>query len=206
VTVILLTCAYDSREFVRVGYYVNNEYDSEELNADPPPKPILEKVRRNILAEKPRVTRFAIKWYFLHPRNCVITFTNLNIRDSDASAPAEFPPDQPEADLTADGDQYGAEEAEEEEEELAEGAEAVADPDAMVDDSEMTGAEVDPAAAAEEDEDAGSEDLEAESSGSEDEELEEEEVEGDGDADMDMDGVEKPNGAVAPQADAVMAQ
>jgi histone chaperone ASF1 len=62
VTVILLTCAYDSREFVRVGYYVNNEYDSEELNADPPAKPILEKVRRNVLAEKPRVTRFAIKW------------------------------------------------------------------------------------------------------------------------------------------------
>lgn len=63
VTVILLTCAYDGREFVRVGYYVNNEYDSEELNADPPAKPILEKVRRNVLAEKPRVTRFAIKWY-----------------------------------------------------------------------------------------------------------------------------------------------
>jgi histone chaperone ASF1 len=62
VTVILLTCAYDGREFVRVGYYVNNEYDSDELNADPPPKPILERVRRNVLAEKPRVTRFAIKW------------------------------------------------------------------------------------------------------------------------------------------------
>lgn len=62
VTVILLTCSYDGREFVRVGYYVNNEYDSDELNADPPPKPIFEKVRRNILAEKPRVTRFAIKW------------------------------------------------------------------------------------------------------------------------------------------------
>ena len=62
VTVILLTCSYDNREFVRVGYYVNNEYDSDELNADPPPKPIFEKVRRNILAEKPRVTRFAIKW------------------------------------------------------------------------------------------------------------------------------------------------
>jgi len=62
VTVILLTCAYDGREFVRVGYYVNNEYDSEELSADPPAKPIIERVRRNILAEKPRVTRFAIKW------------------------------------------------------------------------------------------------------------------------------------------------
>lgn len=63
VTVILLTCAYDGREFVRVGYYVNNEYDSEELNAEPPAKPIIERVRRNVLAEKPRVTRFAIKWY-----------------------------------------------------------------------------------------------------------------------------------------------
>ena len=62
VTVILLTCAYDGREFVRVGYYVNNEYDSEELNADPPVKPLVDRVRRNVLAEKPRVTRFAIKW------------------------------------------------------------------------------------------------------------------------------------------------
>lgn len=63
VTVILLTCAYDGREFVRVGYYVNNEYESEELVNDPPAKPIIEKIRRNVLAEKPRVTRFAIKWY-----------------------------------------------------------------------------------------------------------------------------------------------
>lgn len=69
VTVILLSCAYDDREFVRVGYYVNNEYTDEALIADPPAKPVIEKVRRNILAEKPRVTRFAIKWYmmtFLH--------------------------------------------------------------------------------------------------------------------------------------------
>ena len=62
VTVILLTCAYDEREFVRVGYYVNNEYDSDELTADPPAKPQIERIRRNVLAEKPRVTRFAIKW------------------------------------------------------------------------------------------------------------------------------------------------
>ncbi|KAH8592292.1 ASF1 like histone chaperone-domain-containing protein [Bisporella sp. PMI_857] len=184
VTVILLTCSYDGREFVRVGYYVNNEYDSEELNADPPAKPIVEKVKRNVLSEKPRVTRFAIKW------------------DSEASAPAEFPPDQPEADLVADGEEYGAEELAEEEAELAEEATAV-DPDAMVEDSEMTGAEVDPAG---DDSDAGSEDLEAESSGSEDE-LEEEEGEGepeaDGDDAMEMDGAEKPN--LVHQADAVMA-
>lgn len=62
VTVVLLTCAYDGREFVRVGYYVNNEYETEELCDDPPAKPVIEKIRRSILAEKPRVTRFAIKW------------------------------------------------------------------------------------------------------------------------------------------------
>jgi len=62
VTVILLTCSYDGREFVRVGYYVNNEYDSEELTANPPGKPIIERVRRSVLESKPRVTRFAIKW------------------------------------------------------------------------------------------------------------------------------------------------
>lgn len=65
VTVILLTCTYDGREFVRVGYYVNNEYIDEQLAAEPPSKPVIEKIRRNILAEKPRVTRFAIKWYVL---------------------------------------------------------------------------------------------------------------------------------------------
>lgn len=173
VTVILLTCAYDGREFVRVGYYVNNEYDSDELKADPPPKPILERVQRNVLAEKPRVTRFAIKW------------------DSDASAPAEFPPEQPEADLTADGEEYGAEEAEDEEEEGAE--EVSADPDAMGEDSVMAGADAEIAAAVDEESDDGSEDLEAESSGSEDEELEEEE--GEGGEDMEMDNVEKPLGA-----------
>ena len=65
VTVVLLTCSYDGREFVRVGYYVNNEYDDQSLIETPPSKPIVERVRRHVLAEKPRVTRFAIKWYVL---------------------------------------------------------------------------------------------------------------------------------------------
>ncbi|KAI1353624.1 ASF1 like histone chaperone-domain-containing protein [Xylaria sp. FL0043] len=129
VTVILLTCSYDGREFVRVGYYVNNEYDSDELNADPPAKPIIEKIRRNVLAEKPRVTRFAIKW------------------DSEASAPAEFPPEQPEADLQADEEEYGAEELDEEVEDEADGvadkagesSAAAADGDAEMGGAEETG-------------------------------------------------------------------
>lgn len=62
VTVILLSCSYKEREFVRVGYYVNNEYDSEELRENPPSKVQVDHIVRNILAEKPRVTRFNIVW------------------------------------------------------------------------------------------------------------------------------------------------
>ncbi|EJS43188.1 asf1p [Saccharomyces arboricola H-6] len=62
VTVILLSCSYDGREFVRVGYYVNNEYDEEELRENPPTKVQVDHIVRNILAEKPRVTRFNIVW------------------------------------------------------------------------------------------------------------------------------------------------
>lgn len=47
---------------MRVGYYVNNEYDDEALKAEPPSTPIIERLVRNILADKPRVTRFPIKW------------------------------------------------------------------------------------------------------------------------------------------------
>ena len=67
VTVILLTASYDDQEFVRVGYYVNAEYDSEELKAQnpPPDPPIVEKLVRSVLADKPRVTRFNINWFVL---------------------------------------------------------------------------------------------------------------------------------------------
>ena len=58
VTVLLLTCSYDGTEFIRVGYYVNNEYADEALREDPPATVRLDRVVRNILAEKPRVTRF----------------------------------------------------------------------------------------------------------------------------------------------------
>eukprot|EP00934_Nitzschia_sp_Nitz4_P008886 Nitzschia sp. Nitz4//scaffold333_size18811//2089//3204//NITZ4_008751-RA/size18811-augustus-gene-0.40-mRNA-1//-1//CDS//3329548217//8876//frame0 len=75
VTVVLVTCSYREREFVRVGYYVNNEY--HDPNAPPPapaaegeppvppplPSPIpLERIQRQILADKPRVTKFPIPW------------------------------------------------------------------------------------------------------------------------------------------------
>ncbi|PJF17745.1 hypothetical protein PSACC_02445, partial [Paramicrosporidium saccamoebae] len=62
VTVVLITCGYRGQEFVRVGYYVNNEYEEEELRAEPPAVPVIGKLLRNILADKPRVTRFPIRW------------------------------------------------------------------------------------------------------------------------------------------------
>lgn len=62
VTVVLLTCSYRGQEFVRVGYFINNEYADPELRENPPPKPLFNKMTRNILASKPRVTRFKINW------------------------------------------------------------------------------------------------------------------------------------------------
>lgn len=203
VTVILLTCSYDDREFVRVGYYVNNEYIDESavgVNGEPvpPTKVEIEKVRRNILAEKPRVTRFGIKW------------------DSEESAPAEFPPEQPDVDVAEDdGATYGAEEEEEEEEEevqegaVAEGEEAAKAKAVEVEDADMEGVETNGKEDVDEDDDAGSEDLEAESEDElEDEELEEEEGEGEGgedangasgDHEMEMDHDQAAAAQAAPQ-------
>ena len=66
VTVLLLTCSYVGQEFIRVGYYVNNEYDDEQLKEEPPQKVLIDSVQRNILSDKPRVTKFPINF---HPEN-----------------------------------------------------------------------------------------------------------------------------------------
>lgn len=62
VTIVLLTCSYRGQEFVRVGYFINNDYADAELRENPPAKPLFDKLTRNILATKPRVTRFKINW------------------------------------------------------------------------------------------------------------------------------------------------
>lgn len=62
VTVVLLTCSYRNKEFIRVGYYVNNEYTDPELKENPPSTPQFDRLQRNILATNPRVTRFKIDW------------------------------------------------------------------------------------------------------------------------------------------------
>jgi histone chaperone ASF1 len=63
VTVLLVTCSYKDKEFVRIGYYLHNDYsDDPELKENPPAKPDLDKLKRHLLADKPRVTRFQIPW------------------------------------------------------------------------------------------------------------------------------------------------
>ncbi|KAK5638150.1 hypothetical protein RI129_012445 [Pyrocoelia pectoralis] len=62
VTVVLLTCSYRTQEFIRVGYFINNEYSDIELRENAPSPPQFDKVIRNILASEPRVTRFKINW------------------------------------------------------------------------------------------------------------------------------------------------
>lgn len=62
VTVILITCSYRDKEFIRIGYYLSNYYDDPLLNENPPAEPQAAQIMRQILADKPRVTRFEIEW------------------------------------------------------------------------------------------------------------------------------------------------
>lgn len=61
-TAIVLTVSYQKKEFFRCGYYVYNSYTDQELIDSDPETVIIEKVQRNILADKPRITRFDIDW------------------------------------------------------------------------------------------------------------------------------------------------
>ena len=70
VTAILLCCLYSGQEFFRCGFYLNNVYDNEEMNANPPEQIVIDKVIRSILADKPRITKFNIDW------NCYDTCMN----------------------------------------------------------------------------------------------------------------------------------
>lgn len=67
VTIVLLTCSYNNAEFVRVGYYVSNEYPTPELNENPPSKPMIDQITRTIAANDPRVTKFPHKFDFSQP-------------------------------------------------------------------------------------------------------------------------------------------
>lgn len=72
VAAVILTGSYNDQEFVRVGYYQNTEYDSPEMmeqyalavQAGTANKMeiVWPRLVRQLLADKPRVTRFTIKW------------------------------------------------------------------------------------------------------------------------------------------------
>ena len=62
VTAIILCCSYNNQEFFRCGYYLNNLYDNEEMNLNPPEKVDKNHILRSLLADKPRITRFDIDW------------------------------------------------------------------------------------------------------------------------------------------------
>lgn len=59
-TAILISVSYEGQEFFRVGYYIINEY--EDPNAEVPAQIQLQKIRRRIIAENPRIMRFEIEW------------------------------------------------------------------------------------------------------------------------------------------------
>ncbi|CAK9786161.1 histone chaperone ASF1 [Cutaneotrichosporon oleaginosum] len=62
VTVIIITASYRDKEFVRVGYYVNTYYEDEVLKENPPKQVLWDQLYRNVLIEKPKVTRFQNPW------------------------------------------------------------------------------------------------------------------------------------------------
>ncbi|CAK9199852.1 hypothetical protein BDL97_12G085400 [Sphagnum fallax] len=80
VTVLLLTCSYVGQEFIRVGYYVSNEYIDESLREEPPAKVLIHRVQRNILADKPRVTKFPIVFNSPPPPSNPVTDSNEAVR------------------------------------------------------------------------------------------------------------------------------
>ncbi|KAG7250676.1 hypothetical protein CRUP_017237 [Coryphaenoides rupestris] len=56
VTVVLITCTYRGQEFIRIGYYVNNEYTDPELRENPPIKPDYMQVSHAALDPRHRKT------------------------------------------------------------------------------------------------------------------------------------------------------
>lgn len=127
-------------------------------------------------------------------------FTHANsgfqLRDNDATAPAEFPPEQPEADLQADEEEYGADEADLDEDIAEEGAaEAIGESSATNnEDAAMAGAVHGEHGPDDDDmSEDGSVDIEGESEDEEEEEGAPEEGAADAD-DMDVDMGDAPDG------------
>lgn len=64
-TALIITASYLNQEFIRVGYYVHNQLaeQGEHPNLDEMPlNELTAKIKRIIISDKPRVTKFKIKW------------------------------------------------------------------------------------------------------------------------------------------------
>eukprot|EP01006_Ploeotia_vitrea_P007935 TRINITY_DN1860_c0_g1_i1.p1 TRINITY_DN1860_c0_g1~~TRINITY_DN1860_c0_g1_i1.p1 ORF type:complete len:173 (+),score=27.70 TRINITY_DN1860_c0_g1_i1:49-519(+) len=64
VTVLLLVCEYKEQEFIRVGWYVNNDIKDghDDMFVTNPAKMDVNNITRNILINQPRVTTKTIDW------------------------------------------------------------------------------------------------------------------------------------------------
>ena len=96
VTVIIITASYRDKEFVRVGYYVNTYYEEEEWKENPPDQVVWDKLFRNVLIEKPKVTRWV---------DVCVTDTDgrfQNPWDTGASNPFDVPLTESEPQATAE--------------------------------------------------------------------------------------------------------
>ena len=65
------TC-FQPQELIRVGYYVANEYEEEELRENPPEQPIVEKCAQQGLQHAPRTpsTTQAVAQHFGRQAAC----------------------------------------------------------------------------------------------------------------------------------------
>lgn len=61
-TALILSVSYRKQEFFRCGYYVYNEYINPDFLINEPAEISIGQIRRSILSDKPRITRFAIDW------------------------------------------------------------------------------------------------------------------------------------------------
>ena len=64
------------QKFIQIGYYVNNDY-AVPFEPENYPNPVdISHLSRNILADEPRVTRYAIDWTGQAPVNNNYTIDN----------------------------------------------------------------------------------------------------------------------------------
>ncbi len=101
-----------------MGFYVNNEYETPELQENPPTPHDTSKIRRNILTSKPRVTSFPIEWDTPSASEAA-----NGIEHMDAQEGQEEEKEEAEEEEVEEEEEEGAEEEEEEEEEDGEDGE-----------------------------------------------------------------------------------